>query len=420
MISATGSPMLVDMRSIAALRRISERYPGWVDTGIAFLLATFILVTLWVQWPGEATVAPWTAVALTLWLIAPLAWRRRYPLATLLIMTPALIVFQRLRLPEYAWAVNAWWLALFGAGAYGSASRRNWVRALASLIWIAFLVDEIFFRVDYGGAVFDRRLLQLLAIVTNLVFLGVVWWFGDTVRIRRERETELAAQTIELEREREEKATQAVLAERLRIARELHDVVANHVSVVGVQAGAARRTLDRDPERAIAALSSIEETSRLAVQELQQLLGLLRESPHAPARSAQPGLAQLDELVAHMRDTGIPVDLQISGDPRPLPPGTELSIYRIVQEALTNSLKHAHGASATVALRYCLDGIDLTIDDNGAHPPPADYRAQGNGLIGMQERVALLGGHMEAGYLPDVGFSVRVRLPLSKMNGSQI
>lgn len=412
--------MLVRMRYLADMRRISERYPGWVDTGIALVLMGFILITLWVQWPGATTAEPWVAVVLTIWLIGPLIWRRRAPLAVLLIMTPAVIVFQRQQLPEYSWAINAWWLAFFGAGAYGSAPWRDRVRVLASLTWVAFLIDEIFVRLDldYSGLPIDRRLVQVLTLVSNLVFLGVAWWFGDTVRIRREREAELAAKTVELEREREENAAQAVLAERVRIARELHDVVANHVSVVGVQAGAARRMLDRHPDQAVATLSSIEETSRLAVQELQQLLGLLRKDPGAPERSAQPGLAQLDDLVAQMRAAGVPVELEISGDRRPLPPGTELSIYRIVQESLTNTLKHAPGASATVAIRYCQSGIDLEIDDNGTRPPPAGHRTRGNGLIGMHERVVLLGGELHAAYRPGVGFSVRAHLPISGRTGS--
>jgi len=406
------------MRYLTSLRRASERHPGWVDTGIALVLGALILIGLWVAWPGEAEIPGWQAALLTIWLIAPLALRRRTPLATLLVMTPALILFGEAMLPEYTWAVNAWWLALFSAGAYGADRWRNWARALASTLWMVYLCWLIFFDFEFPELSIDDRFLQVLTLASNLVFLGAVWWFGDTVRISRKREAELAAKTIELEREREENAAQAVLAERLRIARELHDVVANHVSVVGVQAGAARRILARNPDQAVAALTAIEETSRLAVQELQQLLELLRDGSGEPPRSAQPGLAQLNDLVQHMRAAGLPVTLRIEGAPRPVPPAVELSIYRIVQEGLTNTLKHAGGAPATVTLRYLPDGIDLTIDDSGLVPPPADAHTRGNGLIGMQERVALLGGTLETGYRPGAGFSVRAQLPVAAGNGA--
>jgi signal transduction histidine kinase len=401
------------MHYLSLARRTSERYPGWVDTGIAAVLLTLIFIGLKIEWPGPATVPGWQAVLIMVWLIAPLAFRRRAPLATLLVMTPALIISGETNLPEYNWAMNAWWLALFSAGAYGELPWRNWVRGIVSAVWIGYLSWYLFVEVDFDLSQFDQRLLQILGLSSNVLFLGVVWWFGDTVRINREREAELAMKTVELEREREENAAQAVLAERLRIARELHDVVANHVSVVGVQAGAARRILDRNPERAVEALTAIEETSRLAVQELQQLLGLLREGAGEPPRSAQPGLAQLDDLIAHMRAAGLTVTLEVTGTPRPVSPAMELSIYRIVQEGLTNTLKHAHGAPATVRLNYLRDAIELSIEDTGRVAPPESPAPRGNGLIGMQERVALLGGKLQAGYIPDTGFAVRATLPVA-------
>lgn len=410
--------MLIHMHYFTVARRISERHPGWVDTGIAVVLGALMLVGIRAEWPGQARVSGWQAVMLIAWLVVPLAFRRRTPLAALLVMTPALIAIGETMLPEYNWAVNAWWLALFSAGAYGNLPWRNWVRALAAAIWTGYLSWYLFVEIDFGDAQIDQRLVRFMSLASNLVLLAAVWWFGDTVRIRREREAELATKTVELEREREENATQAVLAERLRIARELHDVVANHVSVVGVQAGAARRILDRNPEQAVAALTAIEETSRLAVRELQQLLCLLRESAGEPSRSAQPGLAQLDELVTHMRAAGLKVDLEILGTPRPVSPAMELSLYRIVQEGLTNTLKHAEGAPATVTLQYLPDAIDLRIEDTGRIPPPDNAPVRGNGLIGMQERVALLGGTLQAGYIPETGFVVRATLPVEAKSGA--
>jgi signal transduction histidine kinase len=210
-----------------------------------------------------------------------------------------------------------------------------------------------------------------------------------------------------------------VFAERVRIARELHDVVAHHVSVMGVQAGAARRVMERQPEKAAEALSSIEASSRQALVELHRLLGFLRRAGEADDLAPQPGLAQLEDLVGPGGQGDLTVVLSIEGDPRPLSPTLEVSAYRIVQEALTNTRKHSGGATASVRLRYGPETFEVEVVDDGTSAD-GDERHVGNegglGLIGMRERVSLHGGHLRAGPGADGGFAVLATFPL---NGSE-
>jgi signal transduction histidine kinase len=235
--------------------------------------------------------------------------------------------------------------------------------------------------------------------VTPIVMLVVRRVVGD-----RERRAQLA------ERERDVAAREAVVGERARIARELHDVVAHSVSVMVVQAQAGPRLL-AEPERAKGVFESIETTGREALVELRRLLGVLRAPDQQPATVPQPGLAALQTLVDQVRDAGMRVDLRVEGDPSQLPPGIDLSAYRIVQEALTNSLKHAGRAEAEVIVRYEPSALELEILDNGAGAP-SRVNGSGHGLVGMRERVVLYGGTLEVGARNGHGFAVRARLPL--------
>jgi signal transduction histidine kinase len=216
-----------------------------------------------------------------------------------------------------------------------------------------------------------------------------------------------------LARDREVAAREAVLDERARIARELHDVVAHHMSVMVVQAGAARAVGERDPAAAAEALRQIEASGRTGLAEMRRLLEVLKSGEEGDGRAPQPGLAQLNDLIEGMRATGMLVEAEVAGPPRPLPPGVDLSAYRIVQEALTNSLKHAGGASAHVLVRYETDAVELEVVDDGPGPPPSDANgaAAGHGLIGMRERVQLFGGELDAGSRAGGGFRVWARLP---------
>ena len=242
----------------------------------------------------------------------------------------------------------------------------------------------------------------------NLVPFTGVFVAGRVLRKRHDRHIEVSERAQELESERDATIQAAIAEERNRIARELHDIVAHCVSVMVVQAGAAEDLLDRNPELARPPLRAVQETGRQAVAELARMLGLLRGQQAELTLKPQPGTTQLGELAEHMTETGLPVVLQVEGTPRPLPPGIELTLYRVAQEALTNTLKHAGPATARVVLRYGEHAVDLDVLDNGRSPGAP---GTGHGLIGMRERVMLYGGSLAAGQCPEGGFAVRVVLP---------
>ena len=261
------------------------------------------------------------------------------------------------------------------------------------------------------------------------VFLAVAfclaWVLGDSLRTRRAYYAELEQRAARLELERETQARMAVAAERARIARELHDVVAHNVSVMVVQADGAAYVLDSAPEQCLNALRTISGTGRQALAEMRRLLGVLRTEDSAVSAQdyvPQPGVEQLAELVDQVRDTGLAVDFRISGTPRPLPSGVELTAYRIVQEALTNTRKHGGpDAGATVTLEYGGEALTVLAEDDGRGAQQELYEGrgadgQGHGLIGMRERVGMVNGMLVAGPRPGGGFRISATLPL---NGGQ-
>jgi signal transduction histidine kinase len=219
----------------------------------------------------------------------------------------------------------------------------------------------------------------------------------------RERRAQIA------ERERDLVVREAVVEERARIARELHDVIAHHVSMIVLQAGAERRVLEGKDASTREVLETVEQTGRSALTEMRRLLGMLRDDGNEPL-APQPGLVDVATLVEQLREAGLAVELQVEGERRELPAGIELSGYRIVQEALTNALKHAGDARASVHVRYGPDSLELEIVDDGTEATRPITRG-GHGLVGMRERVALYGGQIEAGRRPSGGFAVRVLLP---------
>ena len=260
-----------------------------------------------------------------------------------------------------------------------------------------YLVGDIALWPFGGGGSSAGFFLLISSIVIVVVRLGIQ---------SRDRRADLA------EREREVAAREAVVEERARIARELHDAIAHNVSMMVVQAGAERRVLDEDQESTRDVLETVEQIGRNALTEMRRLVGMLRTDDDDPL-TPQPGLGDLARLVRQVRDAGLPVELRVEGEPRELPVGLELSAYRIVQEALTNALKHAGDARATVRVRYTDDSLELEVVDDGvgAHAEPAG--GGGHGLVGMRERVALYGGRFEAGRRPAGGFTVRVLLPIA-------
>jgi signal transduction histidine kinase len=246
----------------------------------------------------------------------------------------------------------------------------------------------------------------------DLFVIGAPWLGGRALRTSRLRARELESLTAELASEREERARLAVAAERARSARELHDVVAHSVSTMVVQAEAGEALLDSHPKRARDAFASIQETGREALTEMRRLLGLLRRGDRALALVPQPSMMRLENLLARVREAGLAVELDIEGQPRLLPPGLDLSAYRIVQEALTNTLKHAGATNAWVNVRYRDHALELEIVDDG-HSGSNGAR-EGYGIAGMRERVKLFGGELEAGRRSDGGYAVRARLPLQE------
>jgi signal transduction histidine kinase len=243
------------------------------------------------------------------------------------------------------------------------------------------------------------------------IICGGAWAAGLVVRSRTQRAGALELETERLETER----AVAVAEERARIARELHDVIAHSVSVMVVQAEAAQEVLKRSPERAVEPLQAVQDTGRQAMVERSRLVGLLREEGEEIGLAPQPGLGDLDALLAQVRVAGLPVELRVEGQPRPVPLGVDLSAYRVLQEALTNALKHAGPAHAEVTVRYARDALELKVCDDG--PGSGNGHVGGHGLVGMRERVSVFGGELEAGPRPEGGFVVHARLPLFTVLG---
>ena len=249
-------------------------------------------------------------------------------------------------------------------------------------------------------------------IFTPLLF-SIVWLFafGLSRKLEQARAAEERASRIEQQREEESRA--AVAEERARIARELHDVVGHSVSVMTVQASGVRRLLKPDQEREREALLVVEQAGREALAEMRRLVGVLRRPEEAPALAPQPSLKHIERLVEQARESGLAVDVRIEGEASDLPPGLDLTAYRVVQEALTNAVKHANASRAEVVVRYSDGHLELQVDDDGRGVSDGVAESGGHGLVGMRERVAVYGGELEAGPRADRGYALRARLPVT-------
>jgi signal transduction histidine kinase len=291
--------------------------------------------------------------------------------------------------------------------------------AMASaLLWVVPLVLGLS---PFGRAVSDPIPIDLpitYFVVYNVLLFLLVFFVGRTVHNRRAYVSALEDRARTAEHDRHVIAEKAVADERRRIARELHDVVAHHVSVMSVLATGTRRALSRDPVAADEALATIEETGRVALREMRRLLVVLRtDAEPAGELEPQPGLPGIDSLLEQVREAGLPVELVTIGEPGRLDPGVALAVYRITQEALTNALKHAGPAAAEVRLSFTVKELAIEISDTGRGPRPGP-RTLGHGLLGMRERIALYGGSLRAGPRPGGGFRVFARIPLEGEQGN--
>jgi signal transduction histidine kinase len=352
------------------------------------------------SWTADGFGGPRGAVAAVVAITtAATAWRRRAALPVVLVVS-ALVMSSNVawEVPDTIVAPGlALILACYSVGAH--APQRS---AIAGLAFVLALM--------LGTALAQSKGLG------DFLFLGTiftaVWAAGRVVRSRRALAAQLADRTAMVEQHRDQQVAAAAAAERGRIARELHDVVAHCVNVMVLQAGAERRMLAGERPGTAEALAEIEDTGRQALGELRRLLGIVREEADAPPLEPQPTLADLPRLVEQVGSAGLPTELRVDGEIRALPPGLELSAYRIVQEALTNALKHARAESARVKVGYRPASLELEVVDDGSGASSGDETGGGNGLVGMRERVTLFDGTLQAGRGAGGGFTVSVRLPV--------
>ena len=324
-----------------------------------------------------------------------LVWRRRAALQVALVAAGALAVLALFAPLEFP--ANTAFLAMF-AVTYSAGAHLPRRRALAAIgaVLAAIAFEEI---VQGGGD------LLFAAII-----FAVPWLIGRGVRARRQQEHAIAETVLRLERERERTAELAVASERLRMARELHDTIAGLLNLIVVQAAVAEQCSSEQPEEASKALALVHESGRAASADLRRMLGILRARSDGAAVAPAPRLDRVDDLVTRARATGIQAKLRITGSRAAIPAGLDLAAYRIVQEALSNVVKHAAGARADVHVRYDHDAVEIEVSNTGGAVTAAD--TGGHGLVGMRERAAIFGGELEAAPTLDGGFTVRARLPL--------
>ena len=386
------------LSAVDAVRDAIRRHPWWADALLALVLTFISLGSVIFTGRGHRPHAIALLDALFVPLtVLPLVARRYRPLGVLAITVTAetvlLLFSDRVQVP-------------FGVvvALYTVASRCERPVAARAAAWVTPpIVIGVIVNNWHGPG----------QVIPKLALFAIAWLIGDNLRTRRAYLAKLEARAARLERERERQAARATLEERTRIARELHDVIAHNVSVMVVQASAGEDVFDSDPARAREALAAVASTGRDALGELRRLLGVIRPGEEeGPSYSPQPGVSRLGELVEQVRETGLAVELSVEGSVRELPEAISLCIYRIVQEALTNTLKHAAASNARVSLRFGPEELLVRVSDDGRGIVARAEANGGHGLIGMRERVALFGGELDAGPAADGGYGVSARLPL--------
>jgi signal transduction histidine kinase len=334
----------------------------------------------------------WTLVVV---MHLPVAWRRTAPVAALWGTVAATVPYWVLDFPDDATGANLL-VVVYSLAAHEGRPRsvRHFAGAVATVTCVLI-----------AGVVSAEDDLPWLAVPANLLVFGTAWILGDNLRTRRHYLAELEGKAARNEEQQLAESRRAVAEERTRIARELHDVVAHSMSVMVVQAGAARRILERDPERAGEAMATIEATGREALTEMRRVLGVLRSDDDLAELTPAPGLDDFDRLLQQCDEAGLPVELVVRGTVRRLAPGLEMNAYRVVQESLTNALKYAGPARAVVEIAYDDDTLEVTVTDDG-RGAAAESTGSGQGLVGMRERVEAYGGRLTAGPRPGGGFTV--------------
>jgi signal transduction histidine kinase len=374
----------------------------WVDALLLAAIAAATSVAVRSHGKYDGPEGPlWLDFLIILGFWGPLFFRRRFPMGAPLAAV-AVIAVTSLADHRFAQVEFAGYLTALGISAWFGMrpDRRQALVGLASLQAVSVIVN-----------LNDPRNPPIGDYLWSAITFTIAWILGFALGGRL-RETDTARRLAEeAEAEREEQARLAVAEERARIARELHDVVGHSVSVMTVQASAVRRLLEDDQEKEREALLVVEQTGREALAEMRRMVGVLRRPDEAPALAPQPSLEHIEKLVAHTRETGLPVDLRIQGTPTELPAGVDTTAYRIVQEALTNAAKHARASRAEVVVRYADDTVELTVTDDGRGG--GDGGGSGHGLVGMRERVSVYGGELEAGPQAGGGFRLRATLPIT-------
>ena len=363
-----------------------RRHPVHTDVGVVVLLLALTIFA--VSRHDHPAVGIGLAIVETL----PLLWRRHQPVAVVALVAGAAVAMVIL---------GIWFLPFqLGIALYTVAAASQRRPALTS--GIASILAVL-------AAQAAAPQLRPGDITWRVVFLAAAWLLGDSIGTRRAYMHELEEKAERLEREHKAQAGRAAAEEQARIGRELHDIVAHALSVIVVQAAAAEDALEDEPSPARGPVTAIGTAARSALGDLRRVVGALREG--AAELEPQPTLGRLDPLVERVRSAGLPVALDIQGEPRPLPAAVELSAYRIVQEALTNTLKHAGATQVRILVRYG-ERLELEVHDNGSGPSNGASNGNGNGLIGMRERVTMLGGDLTAAPASDGGFTVRARIPI--------
>jgi signal transduction histidine kinase len=405
------------------------RTPSAQEQRSDFLLAGVMLVgavlsaalTTISEFYGKTQAEPWTALVYAFVITVPLAVRRRWPAPVAIIVCVAYFVAVSLQVPEIYVGNIAMFVALYTVGAWMNNRRAAMIVRIAIIagmfVWLIVnmyrsAIEEADKADVAAGFMSPYVAFMLIQLMLNILYFGGAYYFGERAWHAAQAREVIEQRTVELEHEREVTAAQAVALDRVRIARELHDVVAHHVSVMGVQAGAARLVIDQDPEQSKRILTGIEGSARDAIQELRQLLETLRTPGSETSEpSSTVTLDDIEDLVEASTDAGLPTQYAVIGEPAPVPSLVAVNLYRITQESLTNARRHAGvGATADVRVRYDDDSVEVEIVNTGR--AVAALRP-GLGQLGMRERAAASGGTLDVVPRPLGGLRVRAHIPLT-------